>query len=223
MCEVAECKPDGLHLLFNRGIPSTLYEKPVIDDFAKEYSKNISELDPLDPCVVQFRYRYLTAYLMELRQAVGQDIQIAANCFATKALNDRFGLNVRQWAVTGLVDHLMPMRWAWQTEDDFEMDLFNEIAASAPKCKLWFYAFNRNVYGHSVMPHEHRQHALELIRSGATGLAGWDVAPDLAGLNLGHVNELEIWEQISIPISQTDVHTIGGVAIDSIGTPHYGA
>jgi len=42
-------------------------------------------------------------------------------------------------------------------------------------------------------------------------------------LNLGHVNELEIWEQLSTPLPQTDIILLGGVAVDPVGSPHYGA
>ena len=220
LCEVAASKPDGVHLLFNRGVPCTLYEQPVIDEFANEHGRDIRELDVLDPRVVQFRYRYITTFLAELRQALGPGIQIAVNCFATRALNDRFGLDVRHWACRGLVDHLMPGRWAWQP-DDFEMDFFNDIAAAAQQCKLWYYAYNANVWYRGVLPHEHRQHALALVHAGATALAGWDARPDIAALNLGQVHELEIWDQLARPIAQTDVHTLDGIAIDSIGTPHY--
>ena len=216
--ELAIHKPDGLHIIFNRGIPCTLYEQPVMDEFMEEYGTDIRNLGELDDRAVKFRYRYITAFLTELRAQIGPDLAVAVSCFATKALNDRFGLDVQSWAETSLVQHLLPFIWEWQ-QDPYDMTFFNEISQTT-SCAVWPFAYNANLHRYKS-PQEHRGRTLELIRTGAKGLAGWDASPNLACLNLGHVNELEIWEELAIPLPQTDIHTIGGMAVDDGNTPHY--
>jgi hypothetical protein len=216
--ELAVHQPDGLHIIFNRGIPCTLYEEPVVKEFEQEHGLDIRTLDDMDPRVVPFRYRYITAYLTELRNEVGPDLPIVASCFATQALNDRYGLDIRGWAKSGLVQHLLPFLWEWE-QDPYEMDVFKELA-DATACKIWPFAFNGNLH-RAKLPREHRRRTLELIRAGASGLAAWDAGLDLPPLNLGHVNELELWEELAVPLKQTDIHTIGGIAVDAVGTPHY--
>jgi len=216
--ELAAHQPDGLHIIFNRGIPCTLYEEPVVEEFRQEHGTDIRTLDDTDPTVVRFRYRYITAYLTELRDRVGPELPIVASCFASKALNDRYGLDVRGWAESGLVQHLLPFLWEWE-RDPYEMDVFGELARTTD-CKIWPFDFNGNLH-RAKLPREHRRRALDLIRAGAPGLAGWDAHLDLASLNLGHVNELELWEELAVPLEQTDIHTIAGIAVDAVGTPHY--
>ena len=216
--EVATHKPDGVHIIFNRGIPCTLYEEPVVDEFRCEHHMDIRALDDMDPRVVRFRYRYITAYLTELRDRVGPDMRIVASCFATRTLNDRYGLDVRGWAESDLVQYLLPFLWEWEREP-YDMALFSELSRTTD-CDIWPFAFNGNLH-RAKLPREHRHRALELIWAGATGLAGWDARPDLASLNLGHVNELELWEELTVLLPQTDIHTIGGIAVDAVGTPHY--
>ncbi|MFA6480858.1 MAG: hypothetical protein WCV67_21290, partial [Victivallaceae bacterium] len=225
LAEVAAFKPDGLHLLFNRGVPCTLYEEPVVEGFREAFGKDIRLLDRLDPQAVEFRYRYVTAYLREMRQMAGADMILAANCFATRALNDQFGLDVEGWAKEGLVQYLFPYNWEWQPganpQDAYDMVFFNQIARTTG-CQIWPHAYNRNAHPNEMLPHQHRERALKLIRAGAKGLAAWDAYPQHGALNLGHVNELEIWEQLSTPLPQTDIILLGGVAVDPVGSPHYG-
>jgi hypothetical protein len=217
--EMASAKPDGLHLIFNRGIPCSLFEKPVIEEFQAAHGVDPRTLGDLDSRLVEFRYRYITAYLKELRERIGPDLAIAASCFATKRLNAQYGLNIADWAKSGLVQHLLPFRWEWDWDEDYEMGWFNDIARNT-SCQIWPFAFTGTRH-RGGLPREYRHRALELINAGASGLCGWDAQADLACLRLGHRNELELWEELAVPLLQTDIHTMGGVAVDSAVTPHF--
>lgn len=220
LLEMADCKPDGLHLIFNRGIPCTLYERRVLGEFREEYGLDMGSLAPEDSRVITFRYRYITAFLTELREAVGPDMEIAVSCFSTRGLNDRFGLDVHGWAESGIVTMLCPFQWEWQ-QDDYDMAMFSRIAEATDR-DVWPFAYNGNLH-RGCLPHQHRHRALELIRAGAKGLCGWDTPGYLSALKLGHVNELEIWDDIAEPLPQTDIVAFNDVSVEPVANPHYTA
>lgn len=233
LTELAHYRPFGLHLQFNRGVPCTHFEKPLLDEFARRYGTDMRQCDKLDERVVAVRALYVTAFMRELRQRLNRqgfaDMKIGVNCMPNKVLNDEFGLDVAAWAREGLVTRLMPCRWEWRGEipdnlwqwhNPYEMDFFLN-AVNGTACTVHPYAYNGNNHRHAL-PHEHRARALECIRQGAHGLCGWDPAPSLARLGLGRPGELEVWEQLSKPLPQADIRNLGDVAIDAY-SPHYGA
>jgi hypothetical protein len=87
-------------------------------------------------------------------------------------------------------------------------------------CELFPYAYNGNRQ-RGDLPHEHRQRTLDLRRAGVDGLAGWNAPPDLSRLGIGNVEELMVWEQISAPLPQEMIRTLGGLVMDEC-PPIYG-
>ena len=233
LCELAEYRPFGLNLQFNRGVPCTHFEKPVVEEFADRYGLDMKELGLLDERVVAVRSHYVTLFMRELRQRLDKlgfsDLKVGVNCIQNKALNDEFGLDVATWVREGLVTHLMPFRWEWrgedaenfwQWQDPYEMDFFLRVVEGT-ECKVWPYGYNHNNH-RNALPDEIRRQALAVIRQGADGLCGWDMKPELARMGLGRPGELAVWEQVSEALGQEDIRTLGDVAIDEY-SPHYGA
>lgn len=232
LVELARYCPFGLHLQFNRGVPCSHFEKPVLEAFAQRWGGDMRAYGVLDERVVMLRGQYITIFLRELRERLCQlglgHSAIGVNCMQTKALNEEFGMDIVTWAREGLVTHLMPYRWEWRGEkaddvwrwyDPYEMDYFHR-AVQGTSCKILPYAYNGNNH-RWALPHEHRSRAWRLIRQGVDGLCAWDAAGWLARLGLGRPGELEVWQEVSRPLAQEDIRSLGGIAIDEY-SPHYG-
>ncbi len=223
LLEVLAHRPDGIHLIFNRGIPCSYFEKPVVDEFRELHAMDIRNLPPLDPRVVTFRAQYLTTFLRELREVMDNNgysaVKLAVNCFQNREINDEFGLDVVTWAQEGLVDRLMPFRWEWRWDDQYDMRFWSEVVGGTD-CELYPFSYNGN-RERNDLPHQHRQRALELIRAGVDGLCAWDGPPYLGTLNLGRPAELEVWEEVSQPLPQARIHTIREIVVDEC-PPIYG-
>ena len=227
LVEVSERNPDGLHLIFNRGIPCSYYEEPVMDGFRRQHDADIRELDARDPQVVTFRNQYVTTFLRELKDRLRQDgkggMKVAANVLQTESLNEEFGLDVRTWARDGLVDRLMPFRWEHRVGSPdtaaIDMAYYTDVVEGTP-CELYPFAFNGNL-DRRKLPHEHRSDALKLIRAGADGLSGWDGLAALDAMGCGQPGALEVWEEIANPLPEEPLTTIGQFVVDE-HPPIYG-
>ena len=216
LLEVLPHRPEGLHLIVNRGVPCTYFEGPVVDEFQRLYEQDIRDVPPLDSRVVGLRAQYLTTFLRELRQAMDggeyADVKLGVNCFQTPRINDEFGLDVAGWAREGLVDRLMVFRWEWRWGEPIDAPFWREVVRGTG-CELYFFAYNGNRDAGSL-PQEHRQRALELIRAGADGLCAWDGPPYLGTLGLGRPGELEVWEEVCTPLPQARLQTVRGFVVD---------
>ena len=216
LLEVLPNRPEGLHLIINRGVPCTYFEKPVVDEFQRLHRADIRNLPVLDPRVVEFRAQYLNTFLRELRQAMDgggyAGVKLAVNCFQNRRINDEFGLDVAGWAREGLVDRLMVFRWEWRWNESCDMPFWREVVRGTD-CELFLFAYNGNQDA-GCLPQEHRQRALELIRAGAEGLCAWDGPPYLGTLNLGRPGELEVWEEVSRPLPQARIRKVRDMVVD---------
>ncbi len=120
---------DGVHLLFNRGIPNLLYEKPLTDAFSAQTGLDAFELDEQDERYIAFRCRYFTEHFMlPLKKAIKEE---ARSCGATEspflsvhALADRrtnlfFALDLEDWASRGIIDMAVGYPSIMSEPDDF--------------------------------------------------------------------------------------------------------
>jgi hypothetical protein len=111
--ENVEFGGDGLCLVFCRGWPVILYERPVADEFQRRTGKAMGDVGPDDPTLRQVRADLLTQFIREIRQtaldaAGGRPIKIVALVLADPEVNHYYGMDVETWAKEKLVDVVVP-------------------------------------------------------------------------------------------------------------------
>jgi hypothetical protein len=104
---------DGVNLGFIRGPQFVAYEKPVIEDFKKEYGEDPRNLDDNDIRIQRLRARYMTDFVRKARKLIdeietkkGRKIELSA--WVYKPERDLFyGLDTMTWVKEGLVDSIV--------------------------------------------------------------------------------------------------------------------
>jgi hypothetical protein len=92
---------DGAHIVFNRGYPLVLYEKPFCDMFIARHGVDPNEISEEDPRVIQMRSDIVSTFFKELRaqldveeqrRANGRRIEISAMVLGTNENNLQYGV-----------------------------------------------------------------------------------------------------------------------------------
>lgn len=110
--KMAQTGCDAVQLLFTRGWPFILFEKPFVDLFAKRYGEDAREL-PLDDCrIVKLKCEIMTDFMRELKKRLCEvrgdnPIEIHAKVLFSVYDNLLVGLDVDRWAKEGLVDRIV--------------------------------------------------------------------------------------------------------------------
>jgi len=221
--ECLHCRPYGIHLVLNRGVPYTYFERPVVDGFRRLHKCDIRTLHTTDRRVIAFRARFMTKFLRELRAMLAAkgcpEIKIAANVFQDRAVNDEYGLDVAAWAREGLVERLCPFRWEGLIDRKIDMDFWIRGVRKGTACEIFPYV----AIGHrdAATPLEDlRARALKLHRAGADGLCWWDAEPFATTTDWGNRAELEAWAGIK-PLFLGPMHRVGPFLVDEM--PPYNA
>lgn len=104
---------DGLCLVFARGWPLVLFEKPVQDEFRRRTGCPIPAAGPSDPELRRIQTEVVSGFLREVRQAAteaarGRPVRILAIVLAQPEFNLQFGFDCRAWSAENLVQTLIP-------------------------------------------------------------------------------------------------------------------
>ena len=128
---------DAVTLIWHRGIPYVLYEKPVADRFFELYGEYPYELPLDDPRLNALHCEIMTGLMREIRTAldaefgkgkIGLHVRTLYSPYDTKYV----GLDVEQWAKEGLIDAIIsyPVRFhemlpdeVWKNEAHTHIDL----------------------------------------------------------------------------------------------------
>ena len=106
--QIASTGTKGILMDMLRHPPIAGYEPIVSEAFKKKYGKDMEPLDLYkDPLIQEHFSEYLRAFLVELRQAVGQDIEIAVRCRGPEA----FGLRGKEFIEAGLINTIVDAHW----------------------------------------------------------------------------------------------------------------
>lgn len=224
--EVAGYGIDGVNLIFVRGVPYVLYEKPLIQGFRKKFGRSPREVHERDGRWLAFRAEVMTDFMREVRaamDAVSEEqgngrLQVSAVVLENKEHNLYYGLDVETWAREGLVDVLIPYGWQGEIDTDF----FGRITHGSP-CKLY-----PNVMPRRMSPAEYRRKALAFYEKGADGLCFWDTDQRHTLLRqwslvrrLGHTEELREKAKAQAPDPEPiPLRKLGGYALDRY-PPHW--
>jgi hypothetical protein len=98
----------GILLDLLRHPPIAGYEKVVRDDFKKKHGSDMEERDLYhDPLVQEHLSGYLRLFLLDLRKAVGPDVEIAIRSSGP----DKYALRGKAWIEEGLIDTIIDGNW----------------------------------------------------------------------------------------------------------------
>ena len=128
---------DAVTLIWHRGIPYVLFEKPVADRFFELYGEYPYELPLDDPRLNALHCEIMTDFIREIRTAldaefgkgkIGLHVRTLYSPYDTKYV----GLDIEQWAKEGLIDAIIsyPVRFhemlpdeVWKDEAHTRIDL----------------------------------------------------------------------------------------------------
>jgi hypothetical protein len=177
--ETLELQPDGVGLLFNRGLPLMLWEKPFCERFALMHKADAHEVTEDDPRIFATRAAIMTDFMQEIRtlldstdhQAVhAHRTKLSLATFSKKSDNEKYGLDLPRWIEQGLVDDLAI---AWFTNHtsfaDPDVAYYKSLVAGR----------NVGVYPFVVSwkpgsPAELSKKVTSYYQAGANGIAIWD-------------------------------------------------
>ena len=178
--EVLEYGVDGLSLLFNRGAPYLLYEKPLVEGFTEDSGTNPYELDEWDEQWLAYRCDVMTGFMRRVRQLLDEmtlpdrpPLELVAFVLNSVPTCRRYGIDVATWAREKLVSIVCPYAPAfhWTDRDDekeLELPGFVEALAGTG-CSLRPHVLPKVAPPEQILATE-----AALYTAGADGLAFWD-------------------------------------------------
>lgn len=178
--ETLECQPDGVGILFHRGIPLILWEEPFVARYRAVYGKDPHEVLENDPTIGAMRGEILTDFLREIRAMLDetarkqnrrQPYRVSMTVFSLESFNQTYGLLVKQWIMEGLLD------------GDISPTSFSENIPFSPPDVAYYHRITQGsavgVYPmynawRSGRPADFLKKLSDAYAAGATGIALWD-------------------------------------------------
>ena len=214
---------DGAHIVFNRGLLVVLFEPAFCELYEQRHGVDPRTLDERDESIVSLRREIVALFVAALRARLdeeqdrrGSDERLALSVcvLGTEEDNLSYGIDIRRWAATGLIDEVHIYRYNFgQTRTVCDTQFFREA------CRPWGVhvspMFSPNVDGDTC-----RREALEYYGAGADGLGMWDAyTDDVVKLcqwrQLGRPDELrERAERGAAERVFTSIHRIDGEVLD---------
>jgi hypothetical protein len=106
--QLASTGTKGIMIDLLRHPPIAGYEPIVSDAFKKKYGKDMETLDVYnDPLVQEHLSEYFRLFLVEMRQAIGNDIEISVRCSGP----NNFALRGKEWIDAGLINTIVDGHW----------------------------------------------------------------------------------------------------------------
>lgn len=180
--ESLEFQPDGVGILFHRGVPLILWEEGFIAAYKQKHGRDPRNVPEDDPTIGQMRGEILTKLLREIRNMLDETARkqnratpykVSLSTFSTEADNKKYGLELGQWVKEGLVT------------GDIAPAYFSHNASAAP-VEMGYY--KRLLAGTTVglypmfrglkpgIPLEFLRKQVQAYADGADGIAVWDPA-----------------------------------------------
>jgi hypothetical protein len=104
---------DGAHIVFNRGYPVVLFEKPFCELFQKKHGVDPNQLKEDDPRIIEMWSDVVCTFFRELRAMLdkeekrrsdGQRLAISVNVLGTNEDNIQYGVDIRRLVGEGLLN-----------------------------------------------------------------------------------------------------------------------
>ncbi len=169
---------DGAHIVFNRGYPLVLYERPFRDLFEKQHAIDPRKIPESDPRIGGMWSGVVTAFFRELRAVLdaeqqrrgdGKRLAISACVLGHEQDNLRYGVDVRRLVNEGLLDEIMVYGWGFGNKRaGYELAFFKEV------CGPKNIPFRPSLAVHWPDLGRRVGQAISFYEGGAAGAAIWD-------------------------------------------------
>ena len=215
--ETLDLQPDGVGLLFNRGMPMILWEEAFSARFQKLHGADARTVPEDDPRILALRATIMTEFITEIRTLLddtarargrGERYKISLGTFSTEADNRKFGFDLPLWIERGLVDDLGVAWFAHHTS--FAQPDMAYYARLTKGTKVGVYPFV--ISWKPGKPQELCQKVTAFYEAGASGIAIWDPQVEngwterphgniFDTLNrLGHREDIARWAKQGVPL-----------------------
>jgi len=221
--EVLEAEPDGLNMLYNRGVPLVLWEDAFCERFRTAYGEDARRVPEDDPRLYELRAEILTEWMREVRQLLDafererglkRHLALSAMCLETEADNRRFGLDVARWVREGLIDQIGIYRGAAHASGSpIDLGYYRRITAGTgvrvhPGLVSWALP----------KPEDVLRQAVEWYDGGADGLLLWDPSANVTdGLLWPIVSRLGHTAEVRLRAAE-GAHTRAAFGVHALGT-----
>lgn len=224
---------DGAGIVFVRGVPVVLFEKPFCDLFRKRYGVDARTVEEDDPRLHTLRCEVVTQFMREVRQMLdlegerqGRRLEQAAYVMGAESDNLRFGFDVATWSKEGLVDLVCPYcNVGGAKVHRYDLAFYKRVCSPhdvkvAPTFVTWRLPPLESVVKKS----------LTYYAAGADGISFWDGNSAAARMpvwavlsRLGHIAELEQRAGEGPPKPVTSrFHRLGRLRVDGPYSPIWG-
>ncbi len=168
---------DGAHIVFNRGLPVSLYEEPFRAQFQARHNLDPRTLDDIDPRILKLRSDIVASFMSELRAMLdgeqkrrgkGKRLALSAMVLGNEFDNTWYGIDIRRLVAEGLLDEVASYHWDFGArKGGLDIKFFKEVCG--PK-RIPFRP--SPAYGVDRMLTD----AVSYYDQGADGIALWDAA-----------------------------------------------
>ena len=136
--EVLAYQPDGIEIIYFRGLPLMLWEDAFCKQFREKYRADAKKVPEDDPRLYELREEIMTGFMRDIRKMMDdvqkkqgrkQRYELTASVVHNEADNRKYGLDVERWVKEGLVDRIgiFPAAFHTDTRKPMELDWFCRI------------------------------------------------------------------------------------------------
>lgn len=203
--ETLESEPDGLSILYNRGVPLILWEDAFCVLFRERYGADALRVPEDDPRIYELRADIMTQWMRQVRELLDgfqkrrqlkQRLVLSAMCLGTEADNRKFGLDVARWVKEGLIDQIGVCPGAMHSStNQIDVDYYKSVIAGTD---VTFYP--GMIAWRLPNPKDLFRQADAWYEAGADGIMVWDPEAKMADgrfwsklSRMGHKKEVKLW------------------------------
>jgi len=178
--EVLEFQPDGIEIIYFRGLPLMLWEDAFSNRFQEKYGTDAKQVPENDPRLYELRGEIMTGFMRDVRKLL-DDVQkqqgrkeryeLMASVVHNENENKKYGLDVERWVKEGLIDKISIFPLAFHTDTSKPVDM-NWFASITKGTKVEVYPL---MIGWRLSSYEEAiGTARKFYQDGAKGLLFWD-------------------------------------------------
>ena len=181
--EILNYQPDGLEIIFFRGLPLMLWEDAFSNRFREKYGADAKEVMETDPRLYELRCEIMTEFIRKTRKLLDETqkaqgkkerYELSVSVVHTEADNKKYGIDVERWVKEGLIDSIaiFPAAFHTNTAKPVDLEWFAKITKGT---KTKFYPM---MIGWKLSSYEDTiSEAQKNYKAGAAGMMFWDPFP----------------------------------------------
>ena len=216
--ELVAYEPDGVMLVFIRGLPLVLYEPIMVQGFKKKHGIDPRGLDEFDPRWMSYQAEVITPFIRAVKGRLKPGMRLSAIVPGNKFDLDRWGLDVAAWVREGLLEDLYPMGQRFTGSDahidgpeGIHLEYFHGLPGRE-NIRLFAALYAWGLYRRDLVAW--RQLVYSYLARGADGYCIWDgalIIKDIGDIGLAEPRDITPPKQ---PTRYHRVHTVGGFRVD---------